>query len=106
MGMFSFRSEGQDSDKAMALCGNKSGYQVQIQSSLNTSIRLLAEGPDPNVAPDPEVAKLAKEVNDFFEPKAKQLLQKKRAQLKAAGKAGSAERSEVTVFLTDRGLQL
>ena len=106
MTMFSFRAGGQDSAKAMTVCGNKDAYQDAIQSSLNTKIRLLAEGADPNVAPDPDVAKLAKEVNDFFEPKAKQLLERKRRQLRTAGKPDSADRSEVTVFLTDRGLQL
>src|SRR5687767_3207056 len=99
--MYSFRSDGMDSARGMALCGNKDGFQVQIQSSLNTTIRLLAEGADPRVAPDADVARLAKEVNDFFEPKAKQLLEKKRRELRAAGKADSADRSEVTVFLTD-----
>jgi hypothetical protein len=90
----------------LVMCGAKDGYQLQIQSSLNTTIRLLNETTDPKVAPDPQLAQLAKDVNNFFEPKAKVLLQQKRAQLMAAGHAEAAARAEVTVHLTDNGLQL
>lgn len=88
------------------MCGTGGKYQVQIQSSLNTTIRLLNETPDPEVAPDAELAQLAKDVNNFFEGKAKTLLQKRRNALLAAGHADAAARAEVTCFLTDHGLQL
>lgn len=106
MNKFSFRAEEIQGVLGLAVCGNKDGYQVQIQDSLNTSIRLLSETPDPDVAPEPRLVALAREVNDFFESRAKALLNQKRAELRSSGKPGSAERAEVTVFLTDRGLQL
>ena len=90
----------------MVVCGRANDYQVQIQDAVNSNIRLLCETPDPAVAPEPELADLARQVNQFFEAKAQALLRRTRAQLTSDGAAGAAARSEVTVFMTPRGLQL
>lgn len=75
-------------------------------SSLATTITLLHDEADPDLAPDAELIDLAKKVNQFFEPKAKLALQQKRAQLTALGHADIAARTEITVLLTENGLQL
>src|ERR1041384_3930666 len=106
MALYSFRVEQLAGFQDLVMCGRSNDYQLQIQSSLNTTIRLLNETTDPKVAPDPQLAQLAKDVNNFFEPKAKVLLQQKRAQLMAAGHAEAAARAEHTVPLTANGLQL
>jgi predicted transcriptional regulator with HTH domain len=49
-------------------CGEKTGYQIQNMSSLNTTITLLNDTPDSDLAPDPDLVVLAKKVNQFFEP--------------------------------------
>ena len=95
-----------DLKQAMLMCGGEDAYQGQIQSSYNTSIRLLKETPDPKASPDPALADLAKQVNDFLEPKAKLLLKKKRQDLEAAGKLDEAQHAEFTVLATKHGLQL
>lgn len=89
----------------LVVCGSRNDYQVQIQDALNSEIQLLVAEPDPAVAPDKEMAQLARDVNELFQRRAKELLAAKRAQLRAAGNAEAAERTEVTVFLTGRGLQ-
>lgn len=87
----------------MVVCGEYEGYQIQIQDSVNTNIKLLQETADPASAPQAELADLARQVNHFFEGKAKALLSAKRA---ANANVTNAERVEITVLLTDRGLQL
>lgn len=103
---YSFRASSLRGSDAMVMCGRSDAYQLQIQDALNSNIKLLSDTPDPAVAPEPELADLAKQVNQFFEAKARALLRKKRQELTSAGNPDAAARSEVTVFLTDRGLQL
>lgn len=87
----------------MVVCGEREGMQIQIQDSTNTNIRLLHDKVDPATAPQKELADLATKVNDLFEKEAKKLLAAKRA---ANPDPAKAERVEITVLLTDNGLQL
>jgi hypothetical protein len=103
---YSFRTEGMRGSGSLVMCGRDNSYQVQIQDALNSSIRLLAESADPRIAPDADLAALAREVNEFFEPKAKALLHKKRRELRDAGHPEAAARCEFTAFLTASGVQL
>jgi hypothetical protein len=89
-------------------CGERTGYQIQSMASLdlNTQYALLTDEADPEESPDPALATLAAQINAHFAPKAKIALQNKRASLVAAGHADAAARTEITVLLTSRGLQL
>ena len=91
-------------------CGEGDAYQVNIQKSLDvavesseSSIQLLEETPEGDPGHDAKLNRLVKEVNRFFETKAKALLLAKREALEDTA---AALRLEVTVLLTDRGLQL
>jgi hypothetical protein len=74
--------------------------------ALDTTYTLLEAEPDPEISPDPALAHLAHQVNQFFGPKAKAALQQKRAQLASQGHEEVAARTEITVLLTGNGLQL
>lgn len=103
---FSFRMQELVGFQDLAMCGRKDGYQVQTQDSLSSNHRLLLDSPDPAIAPDPALVAAAQEINALFASKAQALLGDKRAQLVAAGHPDWAQRAEITVFLTKRGLQL
>lgn len=101
-----YRQKDADNVTGTVDCGSEVGYQVQNMSSFKTSIKLLNDVADPKAAPDPDLVALAKVVNKHFEPLAKAALKKKRDALVAAKMPDVAARTEITVLLTDHGLQL
>jgi hypothetical protein len=103
-----YREDLADSTRNMVNCGEAAGYQVQGMDSLelDSTYTLFNRDPDLAISPDRELATLAREMNQYYAPKARAALKAKREQLVAAGHAEVAARTEITVMLTDHGLQL
>ena len=90
-------------------CGNGGPMQVNVQQSLNPTIRLLEPRPEGEPGHDPALNALVEKVNRMFEQEATKLLLAKRRKLAADDDADVKEwanRLEVTVLITDTGLQL
>lgn len=87
------------------MCGNGNMYQVNIQQTLNPTIQLLSKTPEGEPGHDDDLNALVEAVNTFFAVKASTLLKKKRKDLEQEGHP-KADRLEVTILLTDQGLQL
>src|ERR671922_976273 len=88
------------------VCGDGGEIQPQIQSSLNTEITLLKETPEGEPGHDEHLSDIVTKINNQFETLALDALKKRRKALIDDGHEDYAERLEVTVLFTDRGLQL
>lgn len=91
---------------SLPLCGEGGNYQVQVQDSLNSSFELLAETPADEPGHDKRLSLIVRKVNADFNALAKAALLDRRRQMRKEGLAAEAERLEVTILITDRGLQL
>lgn len=91
---------------SLPLCGEGGNYQVQVQDKLNSDFTLLAETPADEPGHDKRLSAIVEKVNKEFHALAKAALYERRKQMRKEGQAAEAERLEVTVLITDRGLQL
>lgn len=87
-------------------CGNGGAYQVQVQQALNSRMVLLRPSTPEDAGHDAGLSALAEEMNDYFQARAMAQLLLKRKELTLKGRKAAADRLEVTVVLTEKGLQL